>query len=359
MIDARLDLPPVAGPEFFESLAPIRGGPAPDWLTAALRTAYGLGPGARTALISVSENASYLVRDGDAPVGVARLQQPGYQQGEAQLRSEIDWVDAVHRSGRLRVPRPLTGADGRQIHSLRSPRGVDVTVVMYEYVPGDILQDVADATPWFEELGRLTARLHAQSREWRRPAGFDRFRWDLPDLLGPGSRWGDWRAAALSPARRGLLEWAESTAASAVGAVRRTPRSWGLVHSDLRPTNVMHDGDRLTVIDFDDAGFSWFLYDFAGALTFQEHEPAAPAMAAHWIRGYRSEATLTPADVELACHLSMVRSLTMLGWSTTHRPDALPPNLRGNGGIEKVVDAVCTVAERYAASRTWLAEQVV
>lgn len=339
---------PVPGLRFFESLA--KGERAPRWLHNGICAVYGLRSDSLITLISVSENASYLVEGAAGPIGVLRLQQPGYQESEAQLRSELDWVEAIHTSGCARVPRPVPGADGQKIHSVCSPEGEVMSLVMYEFVSGSILQDVDNPAPWFVELGQITARLHEQSRSWKRPPEFDRFTWGLSEMIGPRARWGNWRRAELTAGQRALLEGVESAASNAINAVEKSPRNWGLIHSDLRPTNVIHDGNRLTVIDFDDSGFGWFMYDFAAALTFQEHGAFARAMAGNWIRGYLAESELDDADVALGCHLSMIRSLTMLGWSTSHRPDALPPTLEQAG----VVEAACVLAERYEASPTWL-----
>ncbi|MBF4550833.1 MULTISPECIES: phosphotransferase enzyme family protein [unclassified Pseudoclavibacter] len=347
MIEATLKQP-VSGLRVFDAL--VKGESAPAWLHDGMLAAFGLPPEAATKLISVSENASYLVELAGQPIGVVRLQQPGYQEGEGQLRSEMLWVEAIRDSGCAEVPSPIPGADGQVTQSIPSPDGMALKAVYFEHVRGSILQDVEDATPWFTELGQITARLHDHARSWRRPAGFDRFTWGLPDLLGSTARWGDWRRASLTPAQLDQLERAEMSALSLVQAAPAGWQDWGLVHSDLRPTNVIRDGERLIVIDFDDSGFSWFLYDFASALTFQEHKPEARVMARNWIDGYRSEGRLTDAQLELGCALSMVRTLTMLGWSTTHRDEALPPDLQGGG----VIDAALFTADRFLASPTWL-----
>ena len=51
---------------------------------------------------------------------------------------------------------------------------------------------------------------------------------------------------------------------------------FGLVHADLRLANLLIDGEQLTVIDFDDCGFSWYLYDFAAAITFMQTSGEIP-----------------------------------------------------------------------------------
>ena len=66
------------------------------------------------------------------------------------------------------------------------------------------------------------------------------------------------------------------------------PERFGLVHADLRLANLLVDGKHLRIIDFDDCGFSWFMYDFATAVSFIEHEPNVPELLEAWIGGYRT-----------------------------------------------------------------------
>lgn len=340
----------VAGLRVFDGL--VHGEPAPAWLHTAMCVAFGLDGRITSRLISVSENASYLVADDNGPLGVIRLQQPGYHEGPAQVESEMAWVCAVREAGCAEVPSPIPGADGRLAPSIAMPGGEELSAVMFEHVAGSILQEDEDPALWYGELGRITARLHEHSRNWVAPIGFHRFRWGLPELLGASARWGDWRGASLTRDELALLERAETTAVEIVQHAPAAPEDWGLIHSDLRPTNVIRDDDRLVVIDFDDSGFSWYLYDLAAALTFQEHRPQARAMASNWIDGYRTVAELSDPALEVGCALSMVRTLTMLGWSTTHRNEALPADLQEGG----VVEATLCVAERFRGSTTWLLE---
>jgi Ser/Thr protein kinase RdoA (MazF antagonist) len=339
---------PVTGLKAFDALT--QDATVPAWLRDAICSAYGLGEDTIVRLLSVSENASFLIETPDGPLGVVRVQQPGYHSGD-QLLSELDWVAAIRSDLVAPVPALIEGPGRDRLFSAVAPGGGTVTFVMFEFVSGRILQDQPDLTPWFHEIGAITARLHGHARQWESPVGFDRFVWDLPDLLGSTSRWGDWRGAELTADELDLLERAERQAMAVVAQAEKNTSSWGLIHSDLRPTNLMHEGGRLTVIDFDDSGFGWFMYDFAAAMTFMEHTPAAPAMARQWIAGYRSAAPLTDEEVWLGCHLVMIRCLTMLGWSTTHRPEALPPELQG-----RIVPAACAVAERFLTSATWLTD---
>lgn len=56
-------------------------------------------------------------------------------------------------------------------------------------------------------------------------------------------------------------------------------------------------------------------------------------------------------ELENACALSMLRRLTMVGWATTHRADALPKDL----WIENQPGTV-DIAARFLASPLWLVD---
>ncbi|MCL8026107.1 phosphotransferase enzyme family protein [Nocardioides bruguierae] len=340
----------------FETLG--RGAAAPAWLTAEVGRTW--LPGALdldVRLLAVSENATFAVRVAGEPRMVVRLQRPGYLGHLDEVRSELWWAEAIARETTVATPAPVRGDDGGLAQVLVDDAGTRWTAVAFAFVPGSMLEDVADPVPWFPAIGAVVAELHAHARDWDRPERFRRFSWDLPDLVGPDARWGSWRAATLDDGGRAVLEKAEAAALDVVGALPRDARWWGLVHGDLRPSNLMVDttaapgADALVVIDLDDCGFGFWMHDFGAALSFYEHRPEAPAMAAGWLAGYRSVAPLTAADLDVAAAMSVLRRLTLLGWVVTHREDALPPDLHA-----EMTPGTVDVCARYLADPRWLVE---
>ena len=332
----------------FDSLT--KGSPAPTWLRDGVVRAWG-HPESRTELrlITVSENATFLVLVDDRPVAVTRVARPGYMAGVTAFESEAAWVRAIARSGVARVPEPLETVRGGAVVVIEDEHGIAWTCVSSAFVAGAVLEDVADPVPYYRPIGRTTALLHDHAMSWRPPSWFRRHAWDVQHMVGPVSRWGRWEDADLSTGGKRLLTAAQTVALGAVADSPHSSADWGLIHADLRPSNIMIDDGRLTVIDFDDSGFSWFMYDFASALTFMEHLPEAPTMAQEWLAGYTEIRPLSRDDLALGCALSMVRRLQMLGWTTTHREDALPPDL-----WSAQVDGTLEVAARYLGSPTWL-----
>ncbi|TDS87789.1 Ser/Thr protein kinase RdoA (MazF antagonist) [Nesterenkonia aurantiaca] len=337
-----------------------RGEPAPQWLSHEVTSAWGLDP-SRTelVLIAVSENATFRVDVDARPHAVLRVHRPGYVD-PAQIRSELQWVRSLGEDVDIRVPEVVPRADGALLHTFSrdsadgAPAGeAPWHMVAFAFVQGAVLEDIVGVLPdpssYYRRIGRATAEFHGHAENWQPPSGFDRFQWRIQDMIGRSSRWGDWRGAPMQTQQHQILHAAEAAAVKQVQLSAPTRQGWGLIHADLRPSNIMMHNDRLTVIDFDDCGYGWFLYDFASALSFIEHEPYAGRIAREWIIGYRSVRELTAEDVRFACALSMLRRLTMLGWTTTHRRDALPPEI-----WDAQLPGAVEVAQRYLESPTWL-----
>ena len=192
-------------------------------------------------------------------------------------------------------------------------------VVAFEYMSGHEPDPANDLTDGFFKLGAISARLHGHVKTWQRPAGFRRKTWNFDTSVGPTPLWGDWRAAlGLTADGKALLERTCLTLKDRLAAYGTGPDRFGLVHADLRLANLLVDGDRLGVIDFDDCGFSWFVYDFAAAISFIEHEPMIPALQEAWIAGYRTVAPLGDEHVAMIPTFVMLRRLLLTAWIASH-----------------------------------------
>jgi Ser/Thr protein kinase RdoA (MazF antagonist) len=90
------------------------------------------------------------------------------------------------------------------------------------------------------------------------------------------------------------------------------------VHADTRLANLLADGDAVSVIDFDDCGFSWYLYDVGTSVSFFEHEPHVPGLVAAWLSGYRRVLGLPVADEDEIWTFILYRRLLLTAWIGTH-----------------------------------------
>ena len=279
---------------------------------------WGLSPDSEIRLLSLSENATFRVTDPARPAPVVlRVHRPAYHH-EAEIASELAWIEALRAAKVLDTPAPLPLRDGGLIARLTLP-GETRHVVGFAYMEGREPDPDAALLPGFERLGAISARLHRHAMDWPRPEGFIRKTWDFDAAFGPHPLWGDWRAApGLDAEGRAVLERLCETLHTRLGAYGTGPDRFGLIHADLRLANLLVAQDRIGVIDFDDCGFSWFLYDFAAAISFHETHPLVPELQAAWLRGYARVAPLPPEAEEMLPLLILYRRLLLTAWIASH-----------------------------------------
>jgi Ser/Thr protein kinase RdoA (MazF antagonist) len=280
---------------------------------------WDLPPQTAVSLLNLSENATFALEAGTGSDLVLRIHRVGYCSAE-EIRSELAWIMALREGRVIDTARPIPGRNGELVQRLESPTGRAARhAVAFERLAGREPDPQANAAPWFERLGELTARMHRHARDWPLPPGFCRKRWDLDAMIGPDGHWGPWRAAlGLDAAGTRVLETALAFIRRRIEAFGNGPGRFGLVHADLRLANLLADGRHLRIIDFDDCGFSWYLYDFATSVSFIEHDPQVPMLLEAWVRGYRRIAALTTSDVEEIPTFVMLRRILLCAWLASH-----------------------------------------
>jgi Ser/Thr protein kinase RdoA (MazF antagonist) len=307
---------------------------------------HGLGPDAALTLLGISENATYAVDDPSTGGRSAlRLHRPGYHT-RAAIESELAWVRALRADDVVATPEVLAARDGALVVTGRHPDGERRHAVRFAWCAGTHPAGDRLAED-FRDLGAVTARLHEHARTWRRPPGFTRFRWDRATSIGPRGHWGSWRdGMAVGPAERDVLGRLEAALADRLVRFGDGPDRFGLVHADLRAANLLVDPDDetpgVTVIDFDDSGFGWFMYDLGASLSFIEHDPQVPELVDAWAGGYRSVAPLSAQEQAELPTFVMLRRLLLVAWIGSHSDTDLAREM----GKEYTATS-CDLAEAY------------
>lgn len=282
--------------------------------------AWGLSPETPLALLSLSENATYRV---DVPGGkprVLRVHRAGYHTRKA-IETELAWMAALQKDIGIKTPQAIQALDGRYVVTSGSDRDSgpgERFVDLFEFIEGEA-PDESELNAPFRRLGRTTALLHLHARNWQRPPFFERLVWDFDGCIGVGANWGDWRAApGLGTEGRAVLEQAANVIRQRLDAFGNGPERFGLIHSDLRLANLLETGGETRVIDFDDCGLGWFLYDLASALSFIETRPDVPDLVEAWLSGYRSVSDLSAAEEAEIPTFILLRRMTLLAWIGSH-----------------------------------------
>ena len=321
---------------------------APDGLTESevlrehartLLPAWGLASDTPISLLNVSENTTL----GVGHDLILRIHRNGYSSFD-EIASELAWVTAVRNDTGLSTPFVVPADSGQvilrsRVEALRSDR----YAVMFRRLSGHE-PDGTNLATLFEPLGAITARLHAHSRNWIRPKGFVRRIWDVELSIGELGHWGHWRKGlGVGSSEREVLGRLAEHIATRLVAFGFGPDRFGLVHADLRLANLLvtDDGD-ISLLDFDDSGFSWFGYDLGSSLSFIEDHPDRDALIDSWCTGYRSVATLEAEVERELMTFVMLRRLILTAWFGTH------PDIELAHSIGKTFAAVtCRLAEEF------------
>jgi Ser/Thr protein kinase RdoA (MazF antagonist) len=316
-------------------------------LAQATVPAYGLDPETSVRLVNVSENWTYRLDSPDGTSHALRVHRPGYHTA-AEIESELDWIEALRRSGVVDTARTVRSADGRRVATVATPELGERNVVLFEWLPGVTPEpDEQDLRPGFVTLGAVSAQMHRHARGWRPPERFSRFAWDYETTLGAAGHWGRWQdGLGMGTEERAILGRLDATLRRRLEAYGRGPQRFGLVHADIRLANLLVDGDAVRVIDFDDCGYSWFMYDFATTVSFIEEHPEVPALKAAWVEGYRSVAPLDAADEAELDTFVMLRRLLLVAWIGSHHTFATEAAELGAG----FTAVSCDLAERYLST---------
>lgn len=262
-------------------------------------------------LIRNRENAVYEM---SLPAGraVLRLHRIGYQNPDA-IRSELWWCAALADAG-VAVPRPLETIAGAWLMTLPSGRLASCLA----WVEGELLGEAGvpfagDQVARHHTLGRLVRDVHRATDALALPAWFTRPAWDVGGLTGETPFWGRfWEHPALTAGETGVLRDARVFLRDWLLALDAP--DMGPIHADVLRENVLVDGARLSLIDFDDAGIGYRGYDLGTVMSQNLYEPGYRDLRDALIEGYGG---VTVRQVEV---FTLARVLASVGWAAPRLP---------------------------------------
>jgi Ser/Thr protein kinase RdoA (MazF antagonist) len=247
------------------------------------------------------------------PTGRAalRLHRAGYQAPEA-IRSELWWCAELARAG-LPVPAALPALDGRFLVALPDGRHASVIAWIEGAALGEAARPfsspLALVLDLYRALGALLARVHRVTDGLTLPPDFTRPRWDLDGLVGDQPLWGRfWEHPLATPEQRATLLRARDALRERLGG------EIGLIHADVLRENVLVSDHALSLIDFDDSGFGFRLYDLGTALVQTLQHPEHPQLRGALMAGYGTE------DRDMVDAFTLARTLASVGWTMPRLP---------------------------------------
>ncbi|WP_191971262.1 phosphotransferase enzyme family protein [Micromonospora aurantiaca (nom. illeg.)] len=304
---------------------------------------YGFDHNTELSLISTSENAIFQVKpSGGQAAAILRVHRRRYHT-EASIRSELSWMQALRFDAGLSVPKVVPATDGSLVVTVVEPERMERwLVVLFEYMPGthprpDQVSGLAEA------IGAITATLHLHASRWPRESWFERPVWNCDEILGRSARFGSWqRNNVITHTQFTTLEKLDIYIRNSLDEYGKGSNRYGLIHADIRLENLLIDGKDIHIIDFDDCGDGWYMYDPSAFLALSGPAAQEERLISAWLSGYTQVRRLSSMDEENIALFTLLRRLLLIGWAATHTSATLSDSLQ-----ESFVEDTCLAAQKY------------
>lgn len=323
-----------------------------DALAASALEAWELEP-ITLQRIACRENAVYAV---DLKAGrrlALRVHRHGYHD-RASLESELTWMRSLAAANvaTAAVVRTASGHLAAEVSSNEVP--VPHLCDMLEWVEGRPLGSAEDTdsvrsgtmADTYRTVGRIAARIHSHSATWQTPTGFLRPHWDREGCLGRTALWGPWfDLTVLEPDERTLLGAAVKVLESTLERLGKSREVYGLIHADFVPDNLIEHEGRVVVLDFDDSGYGWYLFELATAVFWYLGGPHYLPALEGYVAGYREVRSLSDEELRLLPQFLLLRALVYMGWMQTRSTQRTARRMTA-----RVRELSCALARRVVAA---------
>lgn len=258
-----------------------------------------------------------------------RIHRSGYR-SDNEIGEELDLLDLLEKFD-IPVPHVRKTITGDRLCLVSDDAGDPHQVDMLHWVEGaeplgDIGKAFLEKTPvehdQFRAFGALIGNFHKAMRSIEGHGRPVRPAWDADGLVGDRAIWGDPRRAFGDDTHGGaIIEDAVPVLITALEEYGRLPGRYGQIHADFTPENVLVDADHMTIIDFDDSGYGYYLFDLATAFFFYQPHPQSESILAALLDGYRGVRELDDYDYAALRPMLLARGLTYLGWAADRPGD--------------------------------------
>ena len=276
------------------------------------------------------------------------------RRNENLIRGEVDWINFLAAAG-LSVAKAVPSARSNLIELIDDGQGGNFLVTAFEKAPGvppgkEMLTD-----SFFTHYGSTIGKMHALAKKYipSNPA-WTRSAWDAA---------GNIDIAAWLPDSDTTILGKFQQLKSYLDTLPIDADCYGLIHQDAHEGNFfIDDHDRITLFDFDDSVYGWFIYDIAMVLFYiSMWDQDTPAFTSRFmppfLRGYGGENLLDPAWLGEIPHFLKLREIDL--YAIIHRSfdlDNLDPWCQHymDGRKEKIEGDIPFIAYDWDSLRKYL-----
>lgn len=206
------------------------------------------------------------------------------------------------------VNQPLLTRDGEPFAAVQQGEDRFLATAVLEAAGTALPETILPPEQW-RAWGAALGQLHHAAHSYQ-PGGFRYMDWneiwqELKTYLEPDDRFA-WREFnAIDDFFQGLP---------------RTMESYGLTHFDFRAGNMLSDGERITIIDFDGMVYHWWIADVARPFLEIVDRPLDQRRAAlrGFIEGYRAQFELTDDWLKALPWFVRMKQMDLYAWDYAH-----------------------------------------
>ena len=230
------------------------------------------------------------------------------------IHGEVDWINYLSAGG-APVAKAIRSDLGRLVEVVDDGVGGQFLLTSFIKARGETPTKENMTPNFFENYGRLLGRMHSLSKryrlrniEWRRP------RWNDPIML---------EVEKYLPESDTLIGQRFRELMDHLHKLPKDKDSYGLIHQDAHAGNLFVDkAGAITLFDFDDCAYSWFMNDIAIVLFYaamweEEAGGFTEEFMRSFLQGYMSENRLDPGWLKEIPYFLKLREIDL--YAVIHR----------------------------------------
>lgn len=208
------------------------------------------------------------------------------------VQGEAEFLNHLYQGG-LSVPRVIPSDHGCLVEQIPARDGTIFLATLFTHAPGHPPLPNQWGADLFSNMGAFMGQLHQLSKGFHpSEPHFTRYdiEHDFAEMMAIGQK-------SLPPGDQPILD-AYQDVIDTILHLPKDPAGYGLCHVDFHRGNFfLTDDGKITLFDFDDCQYAWFIYDIAMALfyaispdcTTPENLAEARRLLSHFWQGYQKE----------------------------------------------------------------------
>jgi len=221
---------------------------------------------------------------------------PSSHRSESAVVAELDWILYLAHSG-VSVSNPIGSNQGNLVEVVTSDDNFYFTAASFIKAKGEKIgyPECLSDTKLYQHMGQLTGKIHTLSKRYQPREGAKRHSWENNYYLRSVGQY-------IPLEQRQVHEQCEALIKEIQETLPTDGNSFGLIHGDINTANFHVNEKGITLFDFDEAQYSWFVEDIAiplyylvyvyGDDSYAQRVSQANLFMEHFLKGYTLECSV-------------------------------------------------------------------